>query len=170
MAGPNGNGNGRANRNGKGVAATRPACFRITHAQRQQYLNLIADGISSGEAARTVKEGYTGRLFRSLRLNDQAFGDAYAEAIAEAGPEMQAELDDIAMKRIRDPDRCSDRALHNERIYRNPNYRDAHNRQRLEMTGADGGPVEVANVEGAAERLRARLAPVLANGSGGAQA
>jgi len=34
-------------------------------------------------------------------------------------------------------------------------------RERVEMTGADGGPVEVANVEGAAERLRQKLAPVI---------
>lgn len=30
-------------------------------------------------------------------------------------------------------------------------------RQRVEMTGADGGPLEVENVAGAADRLRARL-------------
>lgn len=85
MAGPNGNGNGRAKRNGKGVAATRPACFRITHAQREQYLELIRDGISSADAAREVDTRLSGRLFRSLRRNDPAFSLAFDQAYEAAG-------------------------------------------------------------------------------------
>lgn len=64
------------------ASTARPACLRITKAKREKYLEAIAAGISSSEAAREV--GHTGRLFRSLRRNDPAFAAAFDQAYEQA--------------------------------------------------------------------------------------
>lgn len=137
---------------------------QLTPAKRAKFLELTRQGKNRAEAAAAI--GTTGTKIRPLLregslLYDGDFHAAYQEAAAEYAETRAAELDKIALDRIKNPDLCSDRALHNERIYRNPDYRAAHRQTGATVNVTTEMEVTHVHIEGAAERLRGRLAEVV---------
>ena len=55
----------------------------LTQEQREQFLDLVANGKTRQEAAETI--GSTGTRIRGLIFRDNEFAEAYAEALDEAG-------------------------------------------------------------------------------------
>lgn len=144
----------------------RAAAKRPTVAQRNAFLELIRDGKPRNIAAAEV--GTTGSRFRAMcregaATYDPAFADAYADACAAGERGLIDKLDELALQRLADPATASDRALHNERIFRDPDYRAAHRQQGASVSVTT--EMEVTNVhiaiEGARDRLVQKLAPVL---------
>ena len=123
----------------------KPKSLAITRPQRARYLELVASGVESPDAARQVDDRYTGRLFLSLARNDPEFAEALAEAVQEGkrsrGEVYVAELRE-ARRHVALVER-NPRTLHYESIAYDPDYRAAHTKQQVEMTGPQGGPLEV---------------------------
>lgn len=121
----------------------KPKALRIPPAKRARYLELVATGTPLDKAARDI--GATGRLMRSLAHNDPEFAQARQDAIAEARaqdleeyvPKLRAARRKLAV------DELDGRMLHYESIANDPDYRAAHMKSQVEMTGPAGGPVEV---------------------------
>lgn len=121
----------------------KPKALSIPPAKRATYLELVATGTPLDEAARKV--GSTPRLMRSLAHNDPDFAQARQAAVAEARaqdleeyvPKLRAARRKLAV------DQLDGRMLHYESIAHDPDYRAAHQKTTVEMTGPAGGPVEV---------------------------
>lgn len=116
---------------------------RVTRAQKDEFLLLVASGKSRPEAARLVKS--TGTRMRSL-VNplapnyDPVFATAYAAALEAQGPAIVDDLREELVARALDRKHHSDRPLHQALLLYDPEYRAAH-QQRLAVgakAGADG--------------------------------
>lgn len=149
------------------MTATAPRAGRngtITKGDRELFLHHVRDGLTRPEAARALdpegKRGLTGSKFRSLCKRDPAFNDAYTDALIEGRRALEETIRTEYHRRALDPTKLSNRLLQNLAVCHLPEF-EWMRKQRIEMTGAEGGPVEVANVEGAAERLRTKLANVV---------
>ena len=136
---------------------------RPSKTQREDFLELIRSGFRRDEAAKAV--GSTGSRFRRMcrveaATYDRDFHAAYAEALEQQESAIIEKLDDLALERIADTDTASDRALHNERIYRNPEYRAAH-RQGPSVSVTTEMEVTHVHIDGEVAALRQQLAEVI---------
>lgn len=130
----------------------------ISQADMERFLDLIEQGYSRPEAAREV--GTTGAHFRALSRNDPGFDNAYQQAVEIGRETLGAKIRAEYERRALDPESRSDTLLHNLATVYCDDFA-VFRRQRVEMTGKDGGPIEQKVDDGAAERLRAKLAPVV---------
>lgn len=125
----------------------KPKALSIPKAHVDQYLDLVASGTESPDAARQVGASYTGRLFRSLAVNDPVFAARLAEAVEEGrrsrSEEYVAEL--RAARRHVALVEKNPRTLHYESIAYDDDYRAKHltAKTQVEMTGPAGGSLEV---------------------------
>ncbi len=146
------------------ASTAKPKALTIPKAKRALYLELVADGIHPGEAARKCGPNYTGRLFKSLAHNDPQFAAAREAALAarEDGLVEKGREEMVSRQLGDDASLKTDRGLHNLMILIDPDYRAAH-RQGAQVSVTT--EMEVTNVhiaiEGAQERLVQKLAPVL---------
>lgn len=146
------------------ASTAKPRALTISKAKREKYLELLASGVPSHEAARKVDPSYTGRLFRSLARHDEKFHDLREAALAERRQDLiDKSRDEMVNRQLgNDPTLKSDRGLHNLLVFIDPEYRAAH-RQGASVSVTT--EMEVTNVhiaiEGAQERLVQKLAPVL---------
>lgn len=138
---------------------------QLTPAKRRVFLDMIRQGKNRQEAA--VAVGETGSRLRTMLREGSSTYDAslaveYEQAVEEG---RQAIVDMLAAEGLRrqlgkDPSLMSDRGLHNERIFRDPDYRAAH-RQAPTVSVTTEMEVTHVHIEGAADGLRAKLAPVI---------
>lgn len=131
---------------------------RITDEQKQQFLELISTGKTRPTAAREV--GLTGSRFRTLcnplaPSYDPEFAQAYALALEQSHAGIVDELRDEYLHCAFDRDNPhQQRAIHNNLVFYDPEYRAAHQQRMavgakatqdgeiqilLAFTGADGG-------------------------------
>lgn len=110
------------------------------------------------EAAKAV--GSTGSAFRSLCHREEEFEVAYQAAAVQRRAGIVDDLRVELLFRAFDRERQG-RDLHQALIMYDAMYREAHQRMRIENTGADGEPLEVRVVAGAAQRLAGKLADAL---------
>jgi len=130
----------------------------ISEADMDTFLGLIEAGHSRPDAARQL--GRTGSDFRSLSKVDPGFDNAYQEACAIGKETLGDGIMVEYRRRALDPESKSDTLLHNLATVYVDDFA-MFRRQRVEMTGADGGPIEQVNHDGATDRLVAKLAPVV---------
>lgn len=121
---------------------------QISEKQKTKFLELIRAGKTRQQAAQEL--GTTGSRFRALvRVDaphyDETFAAEYAAALQVGRAALNEELDIEALSICFDRDNPSQaRALHNERIYRNPDYRAAHTAKlALGARAASDGKVEI---------------------------
>lgn len=134
---------GRPNGSRAPAERARPKALAIPKAKRDEYLDRVANGEDRAVVANDL--GCTGRLFRSLARNDPDFARRLDEAIAE-GKQSHADQYTAELRQARRHVALIERnprTLHYESIAYDPDYRAAHQRHQLEMTGPDGGPLEV---------------------------
>lgn len=139
----------------------RPAkALSIPKAKRAEYLTRVADGEDRADIAASL--GYTGRMFRSLARNDPDFAAALDQAIA-SGKQVHADEYAGELRKARRHVALVERnprTLHYESIAYDPDYRAAHQKHQVEMTGPQGGPMEVQVV---VEHTADEIATILGN-------
>lgn len=115
---------------------------RLTKRQRDEFLEHVRDGKNRKEAAALV--GSTGTVFRALCEHDPRFDGDYKQALAAGQSEIGENLLAESVRRCFDPERMTDRGLHNALIYFHAGYRAAHKSGRLEHAGVEGQPLRIA--------------------------
>ena len=135
----------------------------FTAAKRQRFLDAIRDGKNRQQAAALV--GLTGSRVRKVSREgsaayDPVFADLYAEALEDGNAHTAEILAEEGLRRQlgSDPASKSDRGLHNERIFRDPDYRAAHRQAPSVSVTTE---MEVTHVHIALEQLRGQLAEVV---------
>lgn len=105
--------------------------------EQEQFLELVREGHNRPAAARLVNPRYTGHLFRSLCRKDSYFREAYEQAV-DAQREARADrILELWDEKLPDSERLLLEAANTwlpERAY--------VRKQKLELEGADGGPVQ----------------------------
>lgn len=144
------------------ASTAKPKALTIPKAKRARYLELVAAGTHPGEAARKVDPSYTGRLFRSLAANDEAFREARDAALAERANDVidAARLELIGRQLGATPETKTDRGLHNLMVWIDPEYRAAH-RQGASVSVTTEMEVTHVHIAGKANELRRHLAEVV---------
>jgi hypothetical protein len=130
-------------RNGKRANSTgagRPTWKRLTRAQRERFLELVRQGMDRSQATAAV--GAPALSFRALCRHDPRFEADYEEA-RRAGYDPIAEklrrrLVDLAL----DPENDSVRPIQLALQIYDLEVRRILGASRVELTGADGGPLE----------------------------
>jgi len=128
-----------AGANGTRSNGGRPAWQRLTKAQREAFLELVREGDDRPTAARKVKA--PARAFRALCRFDPRFDGDYEQARSVGRESTIDALREELHRRIVVDKTASDRLFTYTLATYDPDWAWLK-RQRVEVTGKDGGPLE----------------------------
>ena len=139
----------------------------LTDTDRDQYLELLAQGYSSGDAAREVNADYTGTMFRQYGLLHPDWGerrnallDESRERRRQHRQELAEEVEAVLLKRALDV--MNDAAGRERLYYLRVNHEDWQILNQTRLAGPTGGPIEVAHVDDIDREIRKLLGEMAA--------
>lgn len=140
---------------------------RISKAERQRFLEGLEQGFSIAAAARLT--GHSRQRYYELRAEDEGFARAWLEALETGTDLIEDRLREIALNGVTEVTRNAAGEVVSTRVRDDPNslWRIAiarrpevwSEKRRLELSGSDGGPLEVTNpnLAEAVERFTAQI-------------